>query len=78
MMARRRLAPPRSVTRPTGRRSSRARFLVVCEGEATEADYFNGMKKVIRYGPVEVVVRSDRGDPLQLVDVAIARRERAA
>lgn len=55
-------------------REIRQRFLIVCEGEKTEPNYFISF----RMPTVQVEVAGLGMDPLQLVDEAVARRTKAA
>jgi hypothetical protein len=59
--------------------SSGNAILIVTEGEKTEPDYFNGLRKRFRLRATEVVVKSSASacgtDPLRLVNHAIELRE---
>lgn len=62
-------SPHRSIQRRPPRRSSKARVLVVCEGERTEPLYFNAMRDRLRLNTL--VVKAAKGvDPRTLVNMA--------
>lgn len=56
--------------RPAATRSLRQRFLIVCEGEKTEPDYFNYLRRHFRLTTVEVKIVKAAGNTLQLVEKA--------
>lgn len=45
-------------------------ILIVCEGEVTEPEYFNGFKNACRNPLVEIRIARERGVPKTLVDIA--------
>jgi hypothetical protein len=52
--------------------------VIFCEGEASEPDYINGLKRlpeVRRNNAINVEIDPDQGVPLTLVQLAIARKE---
>ena len=51
-------------------RNPKRRFLLVCEGEKTERQYFLGFVKKFRSAVVEVVVHPHQGAPVTLVELA--------
>lgn len=53
-------------------------MLVVCEGEVTEPQYFDGFRQTHGANTVRVVVKSPGGDPRALVERAVALRAEAA
>ncbi|HET7461356.1 MAG TPA: RloB family protein [Longimicrobium sp.] len=53
-------------------------MLVVCEGQVTEPQYFDGFRHVHGASTVRVVVKSPGGDPRALVERAVALRAEAA
>lgn len=55
----------------------RPRILVVCEGEVTEREYFEGFRRWCKNPRVEVHVEGPGGVPFSLVAKARALRERA-
>ncbi|GGO78194.1 RloB family protein [Nonomuraea cavernae] len=73
-----RRSPPR-LDRPTGRRAPKKRVLIVCEGQVTEVEYFEGVRDHFRSLPVEIrnckVIGLGR-DPGSLVSYAIRERDR--
>lgn len=75
--------------RPLRRRgpvySPRQKFLVVCEGKVTEPEYLQHVKNALRHHLLTIHVPNERGDPLEVVEIAVrlvkdaeraARRER--
>lgn len=74
-MTSKRLAPSRSMKRPYNRRFRKSRFLLLCEGEVTETDYFKDLARLLRSSLIEVeVAREIRKDPKRLVELANDRR----
>ncbi|WP_394027691.1 RloB family protein [Desulfovibrio falkowii] len=61
--------------RPDGRQVEKKRFLIVCEGKNTEPQYFKKLSHAWRL-LVDVNVLSAAGAPEQLVNEAIAAKER--
>lgn len=54
---------------------------MVCEGEVTEPQYLRGLERSIRNATIQIEIRSDRRDPLHLVQRAermMREAERAA
>ncbi len=70
---------PQRLDRPTGRRTPRKRVLIVCEGQVTEVEYFEGIRDYFRSLPVEIrackIVGLGR-DPGSLVAYAIRERDK--
>ena len=67
----------KKVARGAARKQPRERFLVLCEGEATEPDYLRGFSAWCRNPLVEVVVPREHGVPLTLVERAVERQNLA-
>jgi hypothetical protein len=67
--------------RPIGRRAStlapRRRILVVCEGKETEPRYFGELQREVRNPRVHVEIAREGGDPLNIVQAAVALRDSA-
>ncbi|RGD60900.1 RloB domain-containing protein [Kitasatospora xanthocidica] len=59
-------------------RSEQRRFLIYCEGERTEDQYFKGLKQELKSLPVTICLGGDHGEPKSLVRSAIKHKERAA
>ncbi|MFD8992217.1 RloB family protein [Streptomyces goshikiensis] len=59
-------------------RSEQRRFLIYCEGECTEDQYFKGLKRELKSLPVTICLGGDHGEPKSLVRSAIKHKERAA
>lgn len=53
------------------------RYLIYCEGECTEAQYFKGVRAALRSLPVQICLGAGHGEPVSLVREAIAHKERA-
>ncbi|MBN1461489.1 MAG: RloB domain-containing protein [Armatimonadetes bacterium] len=76
--------PPRrtnrtsSLRRRQGARPVRHRFLLLCEGEVTEREYFEYLRKEFRGTLVSIEISRKRGDPLGLVREAARLRREAA
>lgn len=66
-----------SIRRRAPFRNQKKRILIVCEGERTERQYFEDLKRDTKVLPVTIVVAPETGDPLTVVTVAV-RRMRAA
>ncbi|MGW2841498.1 RloB family protein [Streptomyces sp. NPDC001493] len=64
--------------RTKGVREEQRRFLIYCEGERTEDQYFKGLKAELRALPVTIQLGGGYGEPKSLVRDAIAHKERAA
>ncbi|MFE3183880.1 RloB family protein [Streptomyces violascens] len=58
-------------------RPEQRRFLIYCEGECTEEQYFKGLKQELKSLPVTICMGSDHGEPKSLVRSAIKHKERA-
>jgi hypothetical protein len=58
-------------------REPRKRFLLFCEGEVTEPDYFGGWRRFLRSRLIKIEISPERGDPLQLVQRAVSAKETA-
>lgn len=72
------LVPPRTRRRPYSSKVRKKRFLLYCEGEATEPEYFVGFARYLRSSLIEVKVADERGkDPKRLVELAKAARDSA-
>lgn len=67
--------------RPLHRRRARLepkpRILVICEGEATEPSYFQGLKREEQLRPLEIEVDGRGEDPKTLVERAALRMKQA-
>lgn len=75
------LARQRDLTRRGPVRERKARFLLFCEGEVTEREYFEYLRRTLRDPVLQIEISKDRGDPLGLVRAAAdkkARSDRAA
>jgi len=57
-----------------GQRPPIKTFLVVCEGEKTEPNYFHALRDTWRI-PISVEIMKAQGDPLNVVKAAIDRRD---
>jgi RloB-like protein len=68
---------PRAQARRTPFLDPRRRLLVVCEGEVTEPEYFEGFRRWCRNSRVEVRVEGPAGVPMSLVTKARDLREQA-
>ena len=70
--------PARPQKRPYSPKVRRKRFLLYCEGEATEPDYFTGFARYLRSSLIEVEIADQRRkDPKRLVELAKDRRTSA-
>jgi RloB-like protein len=65
------------ITRRRPQRQPRKRFLVFCEGEVTERDYFNYWRRSLRSRLIQIEISPQRGDPLKLVEHAISAKRAA-
>ena len=61
--------------RPT--REPRKRYLLFCEGEVTEPEYFSGWRRFLRSRLISVEISPERGDPLRLVEGAVSAKRTA-
>lgn len=77
MAKRKPLAAQRLPVRRSPKFAPRARFLVICEGRATEPLYFHHVRNALRDQLLTIDVPIENGDPLQLVEIAIRRRNEA-
>ncbi|MFI1018100.1 RloB family protein [Streptomyces sp. NPDC020965] len=64
--------------REKGRRPEQRRFLLYCEGERTEDQYFRGLRGELRGLPVLICLGGTHGEPKSLVRAAIAHKQRAS
>jgi hypothetical protein len=71
------LSAARSISRKKPSREPRARFLLICEGEVTEPEYFRYVKEALRDHLLTVEISKTHGNPLQLVEEAVARTRTA-
>jgi hypothetical protein len=77
-MTGKRLAPSRPMKRPYTPRQRKRRFLLYCEGEVTEPEYFRDLKRFLRNPLVEIEIGNEkRNDPKGLVELAKQRRDSA-
>ena len=69
----------RNRSRRPGRREpfqdSKPIILIVCEGEKTEPQYFDGFRKAYRNPRVDIEICSEHGVPLTLVKIAKRRKQ---
>ncbi|MFF2329165.1 MULTISPECIES: RloB family protein [unclassified Streptomyces] len=63
--------------RTKGARPEQRRFLVHCEGERTEDQYFKGLRTELRTLPVAICLGGEHGEPKSLVKAAIEHKKRA-
>ncbi|MGH3859172.1 MAG: RloB family protein [Actinokineospora sp.] len=77
MAGRKPLAAYRVAARRSPRFAPRARFLVVCEGTATEPLYFQYVRNALRDQLLTIEVPIENGDPVQLVEIAARRKKEA-
>ncbi|MEU9712565.1 RloB family protein [Streptomyces sp. NPDC047967] len=63
--------------RTKGARPEQRRFLIYCEGERTENQYFKGLSADLRTLPVAIRLGGEHGEPQSLVRAAIEHRKRA-
>jgi hypothetical protein len=61
--------------RKQGTTAKRRFFLIVCEGEKTEPNYFNSIKKELPKGVVQVIVEGEGKNTMSLVDAALDLKE---
>lgn len=76
-MGKRKGRSARNFQRAGPRRRVYPRFLVVCEGEKTEPDYFQGLRREYRLPTVQVDIcgKECRADPIYIVEYARERFE---
>lgn len=74
-MSKRHYRDNRSYRRKVDIREQRNRFLIVCQGEETEKNYFNGFKIKLKMNNIEIVCEPVAPD--QIVNTAIKRRKNA-
>jgi len=55
-------------------REPRKRFLLFCEGEVTEPEYFGGWRRFLRNRLIQIEISPERGDPLRLVQRAVSTK----
>ncbi|MFD9287326.1 RloB family protein [Streptomyces sp. NPDC060030] len=67
----------RPLKRTKGVRQEQRRYLIYCEGECTEVQYFQGLKNELRALPVSIRMGGEHGEPTSLVRAAIAHKKRA-
>lgn len=72
------LSKAHSLKRRSPTRQPRQRFLVFCEGQVTERQYFEYIRRLLKDYLLTIEVAKDRGDPLKLVEAAVAARDGAA
>jgi RloB-like protein len=77
MSRRKALSPERSLSRRRPTREPRARFLLLCEGEVTEPEYFRYVKDSLRDYLLVVEISREHGNPLQLVEAAVEKAQSA-
>ncbi|HYO51384.1 RloB family protein [Archangium sp.] len=77
-MVSRRRHDERSIRRRGPTREPKRRILIVCEGQETERGYFKGFQHEVRNPRVHVEVAGETGEPLQVVQVAVRRKDEAA
>lgn len=63
--------------RTKGVRPEQRRFLIYCEGERTEVQYFKGLRADLRTLPVSICLGGEHGEPQSLVRAAIEHKKRA-
>ncbi|HEY1618723.1 MAG TPA: RloB family protein [Streptosporangiaceae bacterium] len=64
--------------RPYRPRQRKKRFLLYCEGDVTEPEYFNDLRRHFRNPLIEIEIgEGKRNDPKGLVELAKERREEA-
>lgn len=64
--------------RTRGVRQEQRRYLIYCEGECTEVQYFRGLRTEVRTLPVSICVGGEHGEPKSLVRAAIEHKKRAS
>ena len=78
MRKRKELAPSRARRRPYSPKQRKKRFLLYCEGEVTERDYFRDFARFLRSPLIEVKIAPEwRKDPKRLVELAKEARSEA-
>lgn len=68
----------RPLTRSTGLRSPKARFVIYTEGKNTEPDYFRAMKRHLTGALIDIEVTGAAGVPFTLAEQACARAKALA
>ncbi|RPK61044.1 hypothetical protein EES43_16150 [Streptomyces sp. ADI96-02] len=63
--------------RTKGVRPEQRRFLIYCEGERTEVQYFKGLRADLRTLPVSICLGGEHGEPRSLVRAAVEHKQRA-
>ncbi|MEV1044347.1 RloB family protein [Streptomyces sp. NPDC049916] len=63
--------------RTKGARPEQRRFLIYCEGERTENQYFKGLSADLRTLPVAIRLGGEHGEPQSLVRAAVEHQKRA-
>ncbi|MFE3825824.1 RloB family protein [Streptomyces sp. NPDC059092] len=58
-------------------RPEQRRFLIYCEGECTEKQYFKGLNQELKSLPVTICLGGTHGEPKSLVRAAIGHKRRA-
>lgn len=69
--------PGKPLARRGGNRPQKQRFLLYCEGKVTEPTYFNGLRGELRSRGVTIKLGNSSGEPMRLVEAAIAHQRRA-
>jgi len=60
------------LARKKARREGYAKVLIVCEGEKTEPNYFNGLKDHLALNSANIIITGDCGsDPMSVVDYVL-------
>lgn len=78
MNKRKDLAPVRPRRRPHRPKEHRKRFLLYCDGEVTEPNYFTDFARFLRSALIEIEIAPERRkDPQRLIELALARRAEA-
>lgn len=67
----------RNLERRKSSRPEQRRFLIYCEGECTEKQYFKGLRRQLRALPVSLAIGPEHGEPKSLVRAAIDHKQRA-
>jgi hypothetical protein len=55
----------------------RDRILIVCEGHATEPDYFRSLRHELRAGPIDIKINDESGVPKTVVERAVELKKDA-
>lgn len=72
------LSRARSLKRRRPTLQPRQKFLLFCEGQVTERNYFEYTRRALRDYLLTIEVSKELGDPLGLVKAAISARDRAS